>query len=293
VVAWPRRLVFAAARGREETSTGLELRNGSSRSVRVTAIEVVAPGGGFRLADVPTLPVAVTPGGSLAMVVRFLPAPGAPLGVHRAQVRFRTDGSSEPATAALSGLFFAAPRSSEDEPPLQAVLDALGLAVDVGGPQQNLGAAAAPIGEEVSIPLFQRAGPEPIQLIPLACFAVKGLAFGYYLPGGAGPLATGRFEIGQNKHLRPRLDGGSTTEPHLPEQQPFGLWLQGANRSLTFFTEDRRNTDRAHRARVYPFRLAGAAAPEPHAYLVAFENWVNWDYQDAVFVLWNVAPAGP
>src|SRR5438874_980487 len=78
-------------------------------------------------------------------------------------------------TAALSGLFFANVVSSEDEPPLQAIVDALGLQVNVGGQQAALGAGAAPIGDEVAALLFERAGPGPIHLVPLACFAVKGL----------------------------------------------------------------------------------------------------------------------
>jgi hypothetical protein len=295
VTTSPRGLVFAAARDREEASAPLQLHNGTDQALEVRAIELAGDGAAhFRLRDLPALPARIAARSSLTVTVAFAPGPAAPVAVYKALVRFRTSRSPrEGTTAGLSALAFAGAAGSEAEPPLQAIVDALGLGVDVGGRQQILGNGTAPLGDEISAPLFQRAGAGPVLLIPLACFAVKGLSFGHYLPPAAGavqPRVAGTFVVGQNKHLRPRLEPQSQTAFEIPERQAFGIWLQGANRALKFFTEDRRNQDGAHRTRVYPLRLEKGAVP--HAFLIAFENWTNWDYQDALFVLWNADPAG-
>jgi hypothetical protein len=290
---FPSGLSFAAARGREEASAPLEVRNGSDQMLEVRALELDSAGTPFRLRDLPSLPARVPPGGSLRMTIAFTPGPETALGVYHAQVRARTD-LGPPQRAPLAGLLFALPITSEDEPPLQAIVETLGLAIDVGGKQAVLGSSAGPIGAEVPAPLFERAGAGPVTLLPVACFSVKGLGFGYYLPPpGAAPLdprSLATFVVGQNKHLRPRLAPPEDPSFEVKPGQRFGVWLQGANRSYKFFTEDERNADTKHRARVYPLR-APDGTTLPHEFLIAFENWVNWDYQDAVFILGNVKPA--
>jgi hypothetical protein len=58
------------------------------------------------------------------------------------------------------------------------------------------------------------------------------------------------------------------------------------------YTEDGRNTGGdKHAARVFPLRARGGAAV-PNAYLVAFRDAGDDAFQDYVFVLWNVKPAG-
>ena len=51
-----------------------------------------------------------------------------------------------------------------NEPPLKQVVDTLGYPINVGGTGLILGTGAAPIGDEVAAPLFQKAGAGAVGL---------------------------------------------------------------------------------------------------------------------------------
>jgi hypothetical protein len=89
---------------------------------------------------------------------------------------------------------------------------------------------------------------------------------------------------------------GQTLDPELepegrttfdPADQSFGVFEAVGRRS--HYSDDALNGGR-HLARVYP--LAGRAGGRiPNAYVIGFDDDGDGDYQDCVFVIWNVVPA--
>jgi hypothetical protein len=292
----PWELVFSGVRGAPEITQGVSVRNMVDEVVEIRAITLRGEGAGtFALRDLPSLPVRVAPRAWASWQVAFAPPATAEPGVHRALVRVQTGPEADDGPAVDLAALVARGEQGENEPPLQHVMDALGFAVDVGGRALKLGTSAAPIGDEVPAPLFRRAKPGAVALHPVARYSpVEPLPFGYYVPGAQGGEPT-RHDLGvivaaQAQTLNPEVEAGGRTSFE-PGDATFGVWVR-SGKHVTY-TEDARNTGPTrHAARVYPLKARGGA-PVADAYVVAFEEAQNGDYQDYVFILWNVSPASP
>jgi hypothetical protein len=218
------------------------------------------------------------------------------LGYQEAALSFTSNGNQgELFTVGLHGLKKAGYQST-NEPPLQDVVDALGIGIDVGWSTLTGPTTAAPIGAEVLVPLFEAAGPGDVVITPVARYSpAELLPFGWYTNSGTGPSLN---EVGQ---LLSGPDAAQTLNPGLaagqdafdPQGAPFGVYLSSAVFGRTYYTEDGLNTGPvAHRARVYPAKDRGGNLL-PDSYLIAFEDASNGDYQDYVFVLTNAKPYEP
>jgi len=275
-------LVFCSVRGTGAVDESVSARNLTDQPVEVRAIFVTGEDGTlFRIGDLPSLPVTVPPKGAMTVSVAFTARPEVRLGVHRALLRFQTGETPDDGPGVDLAALVTAGRAGTGEPPLDQVVEALGFAVDVKQP-----------GDEVEAPLFQRASSAPVAVNPVARFSTDGmLPFGHYEPGaGTEPVTHEMAQLvaGQNQTLNPDLEAGGQTSFD-PGDAAFGLWVKPRNRLLC--SEDARNGGpNKHAARVFPLRARGGA-PVPNAYLVAFEESNDADYQDFVFVLWNVKPA--
>jgi hypothetical protein len=275
-------LVFCSVRGTGGVDESVSARNLTDQPVEVRAIFVTGEDGTlFRVSDLPELPATVPPKGVVTVSVVFKARPEARLGVHRALLRFQTGASRDDGPGVDLAALITAGREGVGEPPLDQVLEALGFAVDVKQP-----------GDEIQQPLFRRATSAPVAVNPVARFSSDGiLPFGHYEPAEGADAVThemAQLVAGQNQTLNPDLEAGGQTSFD-PGDAAFGLWVKARNRVL--FTEDARNKGPSpHAARVFPLRARGGASV-PNAYLVAFEEASDGEYQDAVFVLWNVKPA--
>jgi len=284
----PLEMVFSGVRGEVQDDEPVAARNMGGVAVTVAAVELVgAEAGLFRLRLDVRLPLVLPPSGQLMAQVSFAPPAAAAPGVHRAVLQVRIGDRGEPGPPVdLAGLVIAGHRA-EQEPTLAQILEALGFAVDTGGTRLHLGAGRAPIGAEVHAPRFRRARPGAVSLYPVARFSANdevpyGIESGS--PRRPQPLATVAPFRGQtlNPDLEP--DGRTTFDPG---EAPFGLYE--ASLGKTHHTDDVLNGGR-HLARVYPL-VGRNRAPVPDAYAVAFDEDGNGDYQDCVFVIWNVAAA--
>lgn len=283
----PLELVFSGVRGHAGSSEAITVRNTGQQQLEVRGVAVTgAAQSPFKLEQVPPVPLVVPPGRSLALSVAFAPTADLPAGVHRAALRIVTGSDGEGLYVDLAGLVLAG-KMPEHEPPLSQVVDALGFGVDVGTPNRSLGTAPGLVGQEVRAPRFKRVRQGVVSLYPIARFAAPGpLPYGTVTAGGA---STGRAVITDTQAftLNPELepDGETTFDPG---DAPFGIFAKGAARTL--FTDDARNSPPGHAARVYPLKTRGGK-PVADGYLIAFEDGDDSDYQDSVFVLWNVQPA--
>jgi hypothetical protein len=294
----PWELVFSGVRGAGGGAETVSARNLIDRTVEVRAIAVVGEEAGlFHLRDLPELPAHVLPKKQVSVTVAFAAPADTTPGVHRAVLRFQTGATlDDGATVDLAALVTAG-KGRESEPPLQRIVEALGFSVHVGGVGLRLGAAPEPIGDEVAVPLFQRAKPGPVAFNPVARYSPEGpVAFGHYVtavPKGARGVALetlGVLGADQHQTLNPELeaDGQASFDPG---EDAFGVWVKAA-RGAARHSEDKRNPGAAkHAMRVYPLRSRGGD-PVPDAFLIAVDDG-DGDFQDYVFVLWNVKAAPP
>lgn len=306
-------LSFSGVRGREEIREQVWARNLTGTPREIRSVRVVGEGAALFRVRTPETPVVLPPKGSLSVDLLFKPPARSPPGVFRAKLRFQSGAEIDDGPATDLTALVLATGEATDEPPLQAVIDALGFAVDVGGGGRVL--PPSPVGQEIrEAALFERAKPGPVAVNPVARFEPdEPLPFGpYRAEAGAPPVreTLGVLARGQNQKLNPELETGGGTSFD-PGEGPFGIWVGGAGHEV--FSENARNERTPRRAsrdrrpiaaptvdegsaelgrqpasvRLYPLRARGGT-PVLDAYLIAFGDRARGEYQDCVFVLWNV-----
>ena len=249
-----------------------------------------------------SLPLTVSANGSAALNVQF--TPGNATGALSAVLELSTDDPTNPTlTANLYGLG-AVGFGGSKEPTFQAAMDTLGYGIDVGGTTLILGTNPAPIGDEVAVSLFEKAGAGNVTMLPVARYSPdERLPYGYYLPNDNTPTlnevgaidtngnASGTYDADWEQTLFPKPEAGSSLSFD-PGSAAFGIYVDSLTFNRVSYTEDDLNTGTPHAARVYPAKDRSGQALA-NTYIVAFEDASNGDYQDYVFVLGNVKPATP
>jgi hypothetical protein len=287
----PLEAVFSGVRGEAGAEENVAIKNTGSAPVQVSALEVVGrEASSFKIAAQPALPITLVPNAQVSISVAFMPAREASPGVHRGMLKILLGPEREEGPPVdLSGLALAGKRGDK-EPPLRQVLEALGFSVDVGSAELRLGTAPEARGEEVAVPRFQRAHASPVSLYPVARFSSgERLPYGYYTgEAGPEPHPLGAVAADEDQKLNPELEPDAITTFD-PGPGPFGVFVNLGKRYG--YTEDRMNTGPIrHVARVYPLK-SRTGARIPDAFAIAFEyTGGDGDYQDLVFVLWNVRP---
>lgn len=289
----PLELHFSGLRGSAKASESVAVKNTGNVPAQVTEIRVVgADAATFKVRELPFLPAILQPGRSLAFSVEFAPPADADPGVHHARVRIiRTEDDDGP-PCDLTGLV-ARSTAPADEPTLAQVLEALGYDVDVGSKALKLPAEPLLLGDEIGTRAFQPAKPGSVGYYAIARYAAdQRVSYGYYVVAkGETPTLKpiGSVAKGHNQTLNPELDGDSQTSFD-PGAVAFGLYLRIGKRTL--YSNDALNgRSRAHLARTFPLRSRGRT-PVQDAYVVAFDDDGDNDFQDEVFMLWNAKPAG-
>lgn len=288
----PLELHFSGTRGSGKASESVAVKNTGSEAAQVAEIRVVGPNAGtFTVTSLPFLPAILQPGRSLSFAVVFAPPTDAQPGVHHARVRIIRDEDDDGPPCDLTALVTRS-QAVSDEPTLQQVLESLGYDVDVGSKALRLPVEPSPLGDETKSPLFQRAKPGNVGYYLVARYAGDQAAasFGYYLAQDKSLAAkpVGGVGKGHGQSLNPELDGESQTSFD-PGQAAFGLYLKVGKRVL--YADDTLNPrPRQHVARSFPLRSRGRTLVQD-AFVVAFDEDGDGDFQDEVFMLWNVKPA--
>jgi glucose/arabinose dehydrogenase len=244
------------------------------------------------------------PGESITVSVQFNPSTE---GVFSAGLRVISNDPVNPIyTIGLKGLGTDG-EGGTNEPSLQYVLDTFGLGIVVGDDDLSTNvinsdttAQKNPLGpDEISQPLFERAGNGPVSVTPLATYgpAQGGVTtiVGWYDPGSP-TTRNDLFTVpgSDAQTLNPAFTGTTTFTP--PLDQSFGfysVWPFFSNRVV--YTEPSLNAGWAqgnlHHVRVYPYKL-GNGTIVPNSYIVATEEHTSgWDYNDIVLLVENVQPA--
>ncbi|MCP9236425.1 malectin domain-containing carbohydrate-binding protein [Lewinella sp. JB7] len=217
------------------------------------------------------------------------------LGYQSADLLFEGTGSAESNfTVGLHGLKKPG-LEGNNEPPLQDVVDALGIGIDVGWTTLSNTTSVTPQGEEIIAPLFVAATAGNVGITSVARYSpAEILPFGWYtntggsvVPYQVGVQASG---LANAQTLYPSLASGTTS--FNPQGATFGFFVESKAFNRFNYTQDELNTGGvAHRTRVYPVRDRDGKLVE-NSYLVCFEDATNGDYQDYVFLVTNAKPAG-
>ncbi|WP_236683086.1 malectin domain-containing carbohydrate-binding protein [Demequina globuliformis] len=239
-----------------------------------------------------TVPASLASGASVTLSVRF--TPGTTAGQRQAELNIA--GGDSNVVVPLYGLAMAGIQGG-NEPTFAEVMGTLGYGVDVGWTNLAGGMSPAAKGDEVLEPLFVKAGTAPVTWTPLAHYAPGDLvSFGWYTGEGTqserSVLGTmdGRVNVGGYQSLLPPYGEGSTPTFD-PAGETFGFYYYSPFFTRYGFTEDRLNSpaSEAHRARIYPAKNRNGVTI-PNAYLIAFEDAANGDYQDYVFLVSGIKP---
>jgi len=297
----PLELFFSGLRGVSKSRESVSVKNTDTAAVQIMDLRIVGRNPNtFRILDGPMLPAVLQPGTAFTFSVGFEPLSDAVPGVHHARVRIVRSQDDDGPPCDLSALVTRG-KLPGDEPPLQQILEALGYAVDVGSPDLYLAKPGSPAadnrtgderaGDEIAAPLFVRAKPGSVGNYLVARYtADEDSSFGYYVLENKKPVVTmvGATDKGPHQTLNPELKMDSQTSFD-PGDATFGLYLKLGRRTL--FSEDRLNPGPTkHVARIYPLRSRGRTLVQD-AYVVAFDEDGDGDFQDHVFMLWNVKPA--
>ena len=237
------------------------------------------------------------PGASAQVSVSFQPAA---LGPQGATLQVASDAPNAPAlSVALRGLGTAGEQGS-NEPSLQWILDTYQIGVKTGDsdPSESTLDMNPASSDEVVAPLFVKAGPGAVTVQPIAVYsgvASPALTMGYYFVKTSVNLSrTTLFTVpaADVQTVNPRAGTGSFD----PGATAFGLWSTwAAQNNRTVYSEDFRNTfitaALQRMFKTYPLKNADGSVV-PDAYVVGNEEAFNHDYQDAVYIIRNVRPAG-
>ncbi len=286
-------LVFSAVQGETGGNQTVTVTNVGDASLTLTEAQLTGTDAqDFTLAPSST-PLTLMPGEQAQFGLAFAPRAGVTGSLSAALTLTLED--AEDVQVGLYGLSSEG-MGGDKEPPLQAVVDTLGYAIDVGGSQLELGTNPQPIGDEVAAPLFQKVGPGPVTMTAVARYSpAETLPFGYYTLQNGRPVLhqVGALSsaMSESQMLNPALEVGSETFE--PETEPFGFYVDSQFFKRVSYTQDQYNTapqQTAHAARVYPLKNREGQLLA-NSYLVTFEDANNGDYQDYVFVVMNVKPA--
>jgi len=191
----------------------------------------------------------------------------------------------------LQGIALAAPEG-KNEPPLQRIVDALGIPLNVGGTDLHLDTKAPAIGDGVAATSLVRAQAGPVRVTPIARFSPAGeIPLCWHKQGdaarqGIATLADSKEKPDAHQCLLPPWTNGSTTAEFDPGTEPFSLVAETGHDAIPL-DPTHTKTKLAHPARVFPVHSV-FGAPVRNAVLVCFEEASNGDYQDAVFLIENV-----
>lgn len=280
-------LSLSAVKDKPARSATVKVKNPTDRPLPAQLAITGKDAGAFS-ASASSLQVA--PGETMEVTVHFRPVRGADR--YSAGLRIGTPESG--AFVILQGVGLAA-FEGKNEPPLQAIVHALGIPLDVGGSKLELDTKAETIGQSEAVRYFKKAEEGPVKVTPVARFSPPGIeTLGMVAKGSTDRIKIGdlaesdRVADAHQSLMPPWAEGAEGTLPEVPEA--FGFYFKAHH--YTSFTDPEIPTEAKikHTARVYPVTNFQGRAMK-NAWLVGFEEAANGDYQDALFLIENVAPA--
>lgn len=273
---------LSAVKGKPSNSIPLKLRNPGNKALPLSGEVRGRDGAAFRvegLCDV------VPPRQTKDLLVHLEPIRGKDL----YEAELAIGGTIVP----LRGIGLDA-FEGKNEPPLDRIVKALRIPLDVGGTKLELDVKLKAIGEGVAVKRFKGIPGTKARITPLARFSPPGdTPFGWVVKDGElheiGILSDSTQRADNHQCLFPTLKGNATSISFDPPAEAFAIYMKG--HLYTAFTDTSLPTQAKipHTIRVYPVKEFQGKIME-NCYLIGCEEASNGDYQDAVFLLENVTP---
>jgi hypothetical protein len=288
------------------TSNIVRLVNTGNRDMTVTsAVLGGANASSFSLATPISSPITIARGASRDFTVNFTATSGT---LHTATLTFNTDSRAGAVqTVNLSGLWQSYPeyvpgnQTVSVEPTLQEIVDAFGYktATAYSGQTVTTNGLRSAIGDEVLSDYWQRADSfKPVFVKQLAAYRSRGTDSRVMW------IREGQQDDANSVFLASRLENQTVTPKILNSTK----YAQGSFTPTTDkfafrideeYTVDSFNTPQnfvveqgQHRIRMYPLRDENAAyVPDAWIMVVDYTGF-NYDYNDGVYLVRNVKPAG-
>ncbi|MDN3688840.1 PKD domain-containing protein [Cyclobacterium jeungdonense] len=295
LVAAPEELLFETTNntaGDQSQTKVVEITNEGNEGVTITGVSVAGP---FADQYDPVSPVGtatLAPGESITYSVTYAPDLNTSnLGYQEAVLEIATDNPEQPVLeVGLHGLKKTGFEGG-NEPPLQDVVDALGIGINVGWTSLSDGTQPVLKGDEVLVQQWVKAGAEDVKITPIGRYSPdEEIPFGWYTEDESitlNEVGVMSGEFGQHQTLYPEISEGTDTFD--PQGAVFGVYVTSQVFNRTNYTEDDLNTEVARRVRTYPVKDREGNLVE-NSYLINFEDASNGDYQDYMFVIENVIP---
>ena len=315
----PERLVFSRigspAGSAVHDQVTLRVSNGGGSPLHLSSLPIAGP---WQLGSSVSLPLSVAAGASVDLPIRFVaaPAPQSPPQLSGGSLTIKSDDPATPSLKVdLAGLWQSAPEQSANgtysEPSLEQIVAAFGYPVklytaadaaplggDTGGGNVpiNQHGAVKPQGDEVISAYWQRADQsQPVSVQEIAAYeGPSASTLSWYAQGGAlTPIVTHAAQDSQT--VLPRAPGSSVLAAGtFTAAGSFGFNAGGQDFSDPT-KNDASNDLKAgctgpcgQHLRFWP--VAGQA----NTYLLAVDRLgINFDYQDNVYLIRNIAPATP
>lgn len=272
------------------------LRNTGSANLTINNVTLGGTNANqFQITSPAKLPLTLAAGKAVNVSIAFNPTTPGP---KAATVQIKSNDPDTPiSNLSLRGLGTKGIGGS-NEPSLQWILSTYEIPLNVGDvdPTNNDLVTTTPLGDEVILPRFQKAGTGLVTVQPIAVFGPQSntgvLNFGYYTSGNANRKQL--FSVPNNSYqsLNPIVIGNRSFDPGTSSFGFYSIWPFFNNRNI--YSEDNLNTFTGaipHHVRVYPLKRSDGTIV-PNAYVVATEEFTGaFDYQDIVVIVRNVKPA--
>ena len=295
------RLVFSTVGWVDRAAKTVIVKNTGTQTLNVTGFTFSGPqGNAFQLASGQVSNFTLAAGASRTVNVVFKPVQ---LDINRGTLTILSNDSTKPAATVALGGINPITYEGDYEPSVQQIIDTFGLTTNAGiagTPYVNsVGTTSAPRGDEVSSSYWSRLDTtKPVNLYPMAHYSGRTTGttgpFGWFAKGTSTKSQLFYFQGGsdvsggENQRITPKIAGTTTFTP----AGSFGLWD-----GYTSWSDASKNSEQTFNYRFYPAKDANGQVIAG-TYVVGVDTgtksaqYKNWDYQDQVFLLTNVKPAG-
>ncbi|WP_114752532.1 PKD domain-containing protein [Pleomorphovibrio marinus] len=301
LVAAPEELIFetivdfhSSGAGSRTDVQEVTVTNEGLSAITINGVSIAGPFAGQFAGVSPNTASTLEPGQSLTYTVTYAPAVNnSNLGYQEAVLVLNTDMPNQPTLEI--GLHALKKQGFEGgkEPTLDAVVKTLGIGINVGWTGLTSNINPSPMGEEVEVQQWVKAGPGQVNIIPVGRYSpAESLPFGYYT------LSEGNVILHEVGVLADGILNAQTLYPPIaegndffdPQNGIFGIYVKSETFNRVNYTQDSLNTGGvARRVRTYPMKDRQGNLIE-NSYLVNFEDATNGDYQDYMFIIDNVIP---
>ena len=206
-----------------------------------------------------------------------------------------TDSPTSPVSTCTLAGWWQLENENNEEPSLGTLVNTLfGYQTTILNPGQqlNTGGAPTPIGEEILSAFWTQAdSSKPVSVRQIAAWHTQGhtAQMSYYIRNGSQKAIVNHDGV-MGQSLMPML-GGRPSAATFNTTGTFGFRVD------TEWSDDKSNkpgtpTDKGHHIRFFPLRdAAGNTVPDTYLMCIDYQAR-NFDFQDNVYIISNIKPAG-